>query len=331
MAIQPHPQTSIFSVLDESNNSLSVPFWFSNLIDLGMKVCQYDQRFKLTVALVLPTIRYAAAAISFGMSIGMVGQTRERIPIGCGAEELRSRISGRAIGQVENSGFVALKNEQHYLVDRIHLDRVTNEEIPIGPSRFIRNRIISLSPVFALTKIVPRKLAVSQDSNADERNLSFRLNPKGDIDSVTRFIVVGERDHFLRECDLRLGLTKECHKHGTAQNAEKLIDIIKVKDQTKNFGWKVESLSLAEYLELGINDHKMPTILNGNRAVAEVLGDGETGSTICLLDDGNEITRALDIVDQIRKYVPARLDLKTLGWRPDAVFRGIALVEERYG
>jgi hypothetical protein len=184
--------------------------------------------------------------------------------------------------------------------------------------------LVAIKPATAYGEIQKQRAQVDIDRKLGP--ISSKINSENTYDLVaeTRFLLVGDRNRNIEQSSLLVGLKND------QANFESMSTFIRQKDSKDNFGWNMETISTNDFLEINSFFNSPDIISSGNRATAEILDANKVGigNLICILSEGNELQTALAELSRLKRYW-TDLDLKSFGWNPYPLFRGIACLDKK--
>ena len=303
------PYLAIFDDVDEP---LKISSWFNNLISLGTSLEDWDEnKGKLVVVVTSPIARYAAVAISFGITLNRL--KRLKVLPSRKMEILRELgvgdlISIRAGDKQVVGKFFGLENQN---------------EIRIGPSRYKLDKVNEIHSVKAYSEIRQkshilgkRKSGVVSNVTDPEENHFSEAN--------SHIVVVGDKLNIMEEYQLNIGLFRPATPEDSSY--ESMADVVKVKGIRDALGWSCEVLSRNEFLVTEGEFSASHLIISNNRNCSELSEYSFNKSKTLLLDSRDSLESALFSIQAYSQYCQ-RIDPSEIGWKPDKAFRGIVMVE----
>ena len=306
---------SAFILKNEFDEPIVIPTWFNNLADLGLKVARWDKsKGNLVIALVAPAPDYAALAVAFGMTISL---RKELIKVNSSVNIADiKQLSGRDVlfsnGKTKKIGKLVID-------DSGRINVIGDKDGPVDAGT-----LVAIKPATAYGEIQKQRAQVDIDRKLGP--ISSKINSENTYDLVaeTRFLLVGDRNRNIEQSSLLVGLKND------QMNFESLSTFIRQKDSKDNFGWNMETISTNDFLGIDSFFNSPDIISSGNRATAEILDANKVGigNLICILSEGNELQTALAELSRLKRYW-TDLDLKSFGWNPYPLFRGIACLDKK--
>lgn len=307
--LSPPPYLAVFDSIDAP---LKIPGWLDNLIALGTALEEWDEsEGKLVVVVTSPIARYAAVAISLGITLTRLKRAKLIPPTKF--EDLKEikigdLLSIRAGDKQVIGKFFGLENEN---------------EIRIGPSRYQLQKVNEIHLVKAYSEIrekshvLPKRRPgiASSVTDPEEKNFS---------EAISHIVIVGDKSSVINEFELNIGLFRP--ETPQSLNYETISDIVKVKGAREALGWSCEVLSRDEFLFADGNFTAPHLIISNNRNCAEMSEYSFSKSKILLLDSRDSLESALSSINSYSQYC-RRIDPSKMGWNPDHAFRGIVMVE----
>jgi hypothetical protein len=300
------------AIFDDIDQPLKIPGWFNNLVGLGTSLEEWDEsKGKLVVVLTSPIARYAAVAISLGITLTRLKKLKLLSPTKFEA------LTALAIGDL-----VSMRAGDKQVIGK-YFGLENENEIRVGPSRYQLQKVNEIHSVKAYSDIrekphlLPKRNTgiVSHISDPDEKNYS---------EASSHIVVVGDKLNISKEYGLNIGI----YRPETPQslNYEPLADVVKVKGIREALGWSCEVLSRDEFL-VAEGDFTAPhLIVSNNRNCSELSENSFNKSKTLLLDSRDSLESALSSIKAYSQYC-RRLDTNEIDWKPDKAFRGIVMVE----
>lgn len=300
------------AIFDDIDQPLKIPGWFNNLVSLGTALEEWDEnKGKLVVVVTSPIARYTAVAISLGITLSRLKKLKSLSTTKI--EDVRKLtlgdlISIRAGNKQVIGKFFGLENQN---------------EIRIGPSRYILQKVNEIHQVRAYSKIrekphvLPKRRTgiISYISDPEEKNYS---------EANSHIVVVGDKLNISNEYGLNIGIYRP--ETPRPVDYEPVADVVKVKGIREALGWSCEVLSRDEFL-VTEGDFTAPhLIVSNNRNCSELSEYSFNKSKILLLDSRHSLESALSSIQAYSQYC-RRIDPSEMGWSPDKAFRGIVMVE----
>jgi len=303
------PYLAIFDDIDEP---LKIPSWFNNLISLGTSMEDWDEsKGKLVVVVTSPIARYAAVAISLGVTLNRLKKLKvlpsQKMEI-LRELEIGDLISIRAGDKQVIGKFFGVENQN---------------ELRIGPSRYKLEKVNEIHPVKAYSEIRQRPHilgkrkpgTVSSVTDPEENHFS---------EANSHVVVVGDKSNVTDEYLLNIGLFRPANPEESSY--EPMANVVKVKGIRDALGWSCEVLSRDEFL-VTEGDFSAPhLIISNNRNCSELSEYSFNKSKTLLLDSRDSLESALFSIQAYSQYCQ-RIDPSEIGWTPDKAFRGIVMVE----
>jgi len=303
------PYLAIFDDIDEP---LKIPSWFNNLISLGTSMEDWDEsKGKLVVVVTSPIARYAAVAISLGVTLNRLKKLKvlpsQKMEI-LRELEIGFLISIRAGDKQVIGKFFGVENQN---------------ELRIGPSRYKLEKVNEIHPVKAYSEIRQRPHilgkrkpgTVSSVTDPEENHFS---------EANSHVVVVGDKSNVTDEYLLNIGLFRPANPEESSY--EPMANVVKVKGIRDALGWSCEVLSRDEFL-VTEGDFSAPhLIISNNRNCSELSEYSFNKSKTLLLDSRDSLESALFSIQAYSQYCQ-RIDPSEIGWTPDKAFRGIVMVE----
>jgi hypothetical protein len=303
------PYLAIFDDIDEP---LKIPSWFNNLISLGTSMEDWDEsKGKLVVVVTSPIARYAAVAISLGITLNRLKKLKvlpsQKMEI-LRELEIGDLISIRAGDKQVIGKFFGVENQN---------------ELRIGPSRYKLEKVNEIHPVKAYSEIRQRPHilgkrkpgTVSSVTDPEENHFS---------EANSHVVVVGDKSNVTDEYLLNIGLFRPANPEESSY--EPMANVVKVKGIRDALGWSCEVLSRDEFL-VTEGDFSAPhLIISNNRNCSELSEYSFNKSKTLLLDSRDSLESALFSIQAYSQYCQ-RIDPSEIGWTPDKAFRGIVMVE----
>jgi hypothetical protein len=301
------------AIFDEIDEPLKIPSWFNNLINLGTSLEEWDEKKgKLVVVVTSPIARYAAVAISLGITLDRL--KRLKVLPSKKMENLRELVVGDLIsiraGDKQVLGkFFGLENEN---------------ELRIGPSRYKLEKVSEIHPVKAHSEIRQKPHVLGKRKSGIVSNVTDP-EEKYFSEANSHIVVVGDRLNITDEYQLNIGL----YRPATPQDSsyEPVANVVKVKGIREALGWSCEVLSRDEFL-VTEGDFSAPhLIISNNRNCSELSEYSFNKSKTLLLDSRDSLESALSSIQAYSQYCQ-RIEPSEIGWIPDKAFRGIVMVEK---
>jgi hypothetical protein len=303
------PYLAIFDDIDEP---LKIPSWFNNLISLGTSMEDWDEsKGKLVVVVTSPIARYAAVAISLGITLNRLKKLKvlpsQKMEI-LRELEIGDLISIRAGDKQVIGKFFGVENQN---------------ELRIGPSRYKLEKVNEIHPVKAYSEIRQRPHilgkrkpgTVSSVTDPEENHFS---------EANSHVVVVGDKSNVTDEYLLNIGLFRPANPEESSY--EPMANVVKVKGIRDALGWSCEVLSRDEFL-VTEGDFSAPhLIISNNRNCSELSEYSFNKSKTLLLDSRDSLESALFSIQAYSQFCQ-RIDPSEIGWTPDKAFRGIVMVE----
>lgn len=305
----PQPFLAIF---DEVNEPLRIPSWFNNLVSLGTSLEDWDEnRGKLVVVVTSPIARYAAVAISLGITLNRL-------------KRLKSHPSNKmdALQELEVGDLISIRAGDKQVIGKFF--GIENEnELRIGPSRYKLQKVNEIHPVKAYSEIREKQHVLGK-RRTDILSNATDPEEKYFSEANSHIVVVGDKSNVSDEYQLNIGLFRPATPEDL--NHEPIADIVKVKGIREALGWSCEVLSRDELL-VAEGDFCAPhLIISNNRNCSELSEYSFNKSKIMLLDSRDSLESALSSIQAYSQYCK-RIDPSEIGWSPDKAFRGIVMVE----
>ena len=305
----PQPFLAIFDDVDEP---LRIPGWFDNLISLGLSIENWDEsKGKLVVVVTSPIARYAAVAISLGITMNRLKRLKS-IP-----SQKTEILSGVEIGDL-----ISIRAGDKQVIGR-YFGLENENELKIGPSRYKLEKLNEIHLVKAYSEVrekpfVLAKRRVGIVSHITDKEEEYFTEAESHI------VVVGDKLNITNEYNLNIGL----YRPQTPKNLdyESIADIVKVKGIREALGWSCEVLSRDEFLVTEGDFDADHLIVSNNRNCSELSEYSFNRSKILLLDSRDSLESALSSIKAYSQYC-RRINPSELGWTPDKAFRGIVMVE----
>jgi hypothetical protein len=300
------------AIFDDVDEPLKIPGWFNNLISLGTSLEDWDQsKGKLVVVVTSPIARYAAVAISLGITLNRLKRFKalpsKKIEI-LADLKVGDLISIRAGDKQVIGKFFGIENEN---------------ELRIGPSRYKLQKVNEIHPVKAYSEIRQKPHLLGKRKSGTVSNVT---DPEENhfSEANSHIVVVGDKLNVTDEYQLNIGLFRPATPEDL--NYESMADVVKVKGIREALGWSCEVLSRDEFL-VTEGDFSAPhLIISNNRNCSELSEYSFNQSKILLLDSRDSLESALFSIQAYSQYC-RRIDPSEIGWTPDKAFRGIVMVE----
>lgn len=303
------PYLAIFDDIDEP---FKIPSWFNNLISLGTSMEDWDEsKGKLVVVVTSPIARYAAVAISLGITLNRLKKLKvlpsQKMEI-LRELEIGDLISIRAGDKQVIGKFFGVENQN---------------ELRIGPSRYKLEKVNEIHPVKAYSEIRQRPHilgkrkpgTVSSVTDPEENHFS---------EANSHVVVVGDKSNVTDEYLLNIGLFRPANPEESSY--EPMANVVKVKGIRDALGWSCEVLSRDEFLVTEGEFSAPHLIISNNRNCSELSEYSFNKSKTLLLDSRDSLESALFSIQAYSQYCQ-RIDPSEIGWTPDKAFRGIVMVE----
>jgi hypothetical protein len=300
------------AIFDDIDQPLKVPGWFNNLVGLGTSLEQWDEnKGKLVVVVTSPIARYAAVAISLGITLTRLKKLK---PV--------SRTKLEDIMELTIGDLASMRAGDKQVIGR-YFGLENENEIRIGPSRYQLQKVNEIHPVKAYSDVRDKAHflslrntgIVSHISDPEEKNFS---------EASTHIVVVGDKLNVLNEYGLNIGI----YRPETPQslNYEPIAEVVKVKGIREALGWSCEVLSRDEFLVTEGDFNAPHLIVSNNRNCAELSENAFNKTKTLLLDSRDSLESALSSIKAYSQYC-RRIDPDEINWKPDKAFRGILMVE----
>jgi hypothetical protein len=300
------------AIFDDSDKPLKIPGWFNSLVSLGTSLENWDEsKGKLVVVVTSPIARYAAVAVSLGITLNRLKKLK-----------LSTSMKFEVLRELAPGDLISIRAGDKQVIGKFF--GVENEnEIRIGPSRYQLQKVDEIHPVRAYSDIrekphvLPKRRVgiISQITDPEEKYYS---------EANSCIVVVGDKLHISNEFGLNIGL----YSPETPQSLkyEPIADIVKVKGIREALGWSCEVLSRDDFLVTEGDFNAPHLIVSNNRNCSELSENSFNKTKTLMLDSRDSLESALSSIKAYSQYC-RRIDPSEIGWRPDQAFRGIVMVE----
>ena len=299
--------------IKESSDTLKMPDWFRDLVTLGTIVGNWDSsNGRLVVVLACPTSRYAASAISMGIAWAETRKFRSE-----SKEDMFSKLQTLSIGE-----YISIRANTKQVIGRF-LGIENHDQIRIDGSRYLLSRIEEIHIVRSFSR--PRS-----ESNKSEVKTQSSMNkfmdPQNHLSTFAQTIIglVGDKENIREDFEIEIGLRNDKLPR---EPFEKISEFVKIKDDSRCFGWSCELLSVDELLLTGSPNLDCHLVLANNRACIELAEYAHFKSKVFLLDSRDSLANAQDSIQRYSRYCE-RIDIAKISWKPHKAFRGIVMVDK---
>jgi hypothetical protein len=302
----------LLAIFDDIDEPLKIPSWFNNLINLGTSLEDWDEnKGKLVVVVTSPIARYAAVAISLGITLNRLKRLKalpsKKMEI---LEELEigDLISIRAGDKQVIGKFFGLENQN---------------ELRIGPSRYKLDKVNEIHSIKAYSEIRQMQHILGKRKSGTVSNVT---DPEENhfSEANSHILVVGDKLNVTDEYQLNIGLFRPANPQDSSY--EPMANVVKVKGIRDALGWSCEVLSRDEFLVTEESFSAPHLIISNNRNCSELSEQSFNKSKTLLLDSRDSLESALFSIQAYSQYCK-RIDPAEIGWTPDKAFRGIVMVE----
>jgi hypothetical protein len=293
-----------------------MPIWFKDLVTLGTILGNWDSsRGRLVLALACPTSRFAASAISLGV---LWAETKKMRMVE--HETMLQRLKG-----VEKGNYISIRANSKQVIGRYlgleHLEH--DDKLHIGGSKYWISKIAELHEVKSLES---PKDAMNELQKSDNGSLNGFIDPNKTLSTLAQTLItlIGDKEKIKDDLNLDIGVT---NAESYPANFQKLSSVVKVKNDSNNFGWCAELLSVDEMLLFNNVNLQTHMILANNRSCVELSEHQLFKTKLFLLDSRDSLTMAHQSIQRYSRYCE-RLDLRAIGWTPNRAFRGLVMVDK---
>lgn len=299
-------------VIRDGHESIAMPHWYRDLITLGTIIGNWNaSKGRLVIALACPTSRFAATAIAFGILWAESKKLK-----GVDREIMLSRINTLNVGE-----YLSIRTTKQVIGRYLGLE--DGGRIRISGSRYLISKIEELHQVRSYES--PRD-AESISPNSSNQIISKLIDPLNSLSTLAQTLItfVSDKDKIKEDLNIELGIKTNLADLAQYQS---LHSVIKVKNDSRNFGWCAESLSVDEMLLYSNPNLASHLILANNRSCAELSEYQVFNSKLFLLDSRDSLSGAHQAIQRYSRYCQ-RLDIKEIGWSPSKAFRGLVMVDK---